>query len=51
MLEEVDEIAPEEPLDEVEPDASNKKPSKREKLDKKRKIEDYLDQHIPLVVL
>jgi hypothetical protein len=28
-----------------------KKPSKREKLDKKRKIEEYLDQHLPLNVL
>lgn len=51
MPEEIDEIALEEPVDEVEPEASSKKPSKREKLEKKRKIEDYLDQLLPLDVL
>jgi len=28
-----------------------KKPTKREKLDKKRKVEEYLDEHVPLNVL
>ena len=34
----------------VEPKIVDKKPTKREKLDKKRKIEEYLDEHLPLHV-
>jgi hypothetical protein len=36
--------------EDVEPEIVEKKPTKREKLDKKRKIEEYLDEHIPLNV-
>ena len=36
--------------DVVEPTIVDKTPSKREKLEKKRKIEDYLDEHFPLNV-
>ena len=36
--------------EEVEPEIVEKKSTKREKLDKKRKIEDYLDEHLPLNV-
>ena len=36
--------------EDVEPEIVDKKPTKREKLDKKRKIEEYLDEHIPLNV-
>ena len=36
--------------EEVEPQIVEKKPTKREKLDKKRKIEEYLDEHLPLNV-
>jgi len=32
------------------PQTVEKKPTKRAKLDKKRKIEEYLDQHLPLNV-
>ena len=34
-----------------EPQIVEKTPTKREKLDKKRKIEEYLDEHLPLNVL
>ena len=34
----------------VEPEIVEMKSTKREKLDKKRKIEEYLDEHIPLNV-
>lgn len=34
----------------VEPEIVEMKSTKREKLDKKRKIEEYLDKHIPLNV-
>ena len=33
-----------------QPQIVEKKPTKREKLDKKRKIEEYLDEHLPLNV-
>ena len=33
-----------------EPEIIEKRPTKREKLDKKRKIEEYLDEHLPLNV-
>ena len=36
--------------EEVDPEIVEKKSTKREKLDKKRKIEDYLDEHLPLNV-
>lgn len=36
--------------EEVEPEIVEKKPTKREKLEKKRKIEEYLDEHLPLNV-
>ena len=36
--------------EDVEPQIVEKKPTKREKLDKKRKIEEYLDEHLPLNV-
>jgi hypothetical protein len=36
--------------DVVEPEIVEKKATKREKLDKKRKIEEYLDEHLPLNV-
>ena len=34
--------------EDIEPEIVEKKPTKREKLDKKRKIEEYLDEHLPL---
>ena len=36
--------------EDVKPQIVERKPTKREKLDKKRKIEEYLDEHIPLNV-
>lgn len=40
----------EEEAQEEKPQIVEKKLTKREKLDKKRKIEEYLDQHLPLNV-
>ena len=35
---------------EIQSKIIERKPTKREKLDKKRKIEDYLDEHLPFDV-
>ena len=45
----VSDLVPDEDLSEPEI-VEEKKPTKREKLDKKRKIEEYLDEHLPLNV-
>ena len=48
----ISDLVPEDKFEEdVVTVVDNKKPSKREKLDKKRKIEEYLDEHLPLIVL
>lgn len=50
----ISDLVPEEEAEELgeapEPEIIEKRPTKREKLDKKRKIEEYLDEHLPLNV-